>query len=67
MTRSFAVALVFAEVRLVSGVLGFDDSPAAGETIVWICLAFSLLLADIVLQVEESWRPRPAVNRAPGA
>jgi uncharacterized membrane protein len=67
MTRSFAVALVFAEVRLVSGVLGFDDSLAAGETIVWICLALSLLLADIVLQVEESWRTRPAVNRATAA
>lgn len=57
MTRSYAVALVFFEVRLISGVFGLDDAgPAVGELIVWICLAFSLLLADIVLQIQESSR-----------
>jgi len=57
MTRSYAVALVFFEVRLISGVLGLDDAGGAvAELIVWICLASSLLLADVVLQIQESAR-----------
>ncbi|SRR5258708_5615951 len=62
MTRSFAVALVFLEVRVVGGITGWDKSPAAIETIVWSCLAFSLLSADIVLQVQELRRSRPAAR-----
>jgi uncharacterized membrane protein len=58
MTRSYAVALVFFEVRLISGIFGFDDSNTAGETIIWICLALAIPLADIVLQIQDSWRPR---------
>jgi uncharacterized membrane protein len=60
MTRSFAVALVFLEVRGVAGVTGWERIPGAIETIVWSCLAFSLLSADIVLQVQELRRSRPA-------
>lgn len=56
MTRSYAVALVFFEVRFISGVLGLDDSVGATETIVWICVAFSIPLADLVLQLQESRR-----------
>jgi uncharacterized membrane protein YozB (DUF420 family) len=59
MTRSFAVALVFLEVRVISGLGGWDRNISATETIVWICLAFSLLLGDLVLQVEEYLRSRP--------
>jgi uncharacterized membrane protein len=62
MTRSYAVALVFFEVRLISGVLGLDDSMAAVETIVWICVAMAIPLADVVLQVQESLRARAAVR-----
>ncbi|MGH9514942.1 MAG: DUF2306 domain-containing protein [Terriglobales bacterium] len=65
MTRSFAVALVFLEVRVVQGVTGWENlGIAATETIVWSCLAFSLLSADIVLQVQELWRSRPAPARS---
>ena len=64
MTRSFAVALVFLEVRLISGVGGWDDNAAVGETIVWICLAASLLAADVVLQIQESALSRPRTARA---
>jgi uncharacterized membrane protein len=56
MTRSYAVALIFFEVRFISGVLGLDDSVGATETIIWICLAFSIPLADLVLQLQESRR-----------
>lgn len=63
MTRSYAVALVFFEVRLISGVFGFDDSATAGETIVWLCIVFAIPLADVVLQIQESRRARvPAVT-----
>jgi uncharacterized membrane protein len=64
MTRSYAVALVFFEVRLISGVLGTDDNIAAGETIVWICLALAIPLADIVLQVQDARQSRPRVESA---
>ena len=62
MTRSFAVALVFLEVRVVGGITGWDNSPVITETIVWSCLAFSLLFADIILQIQELRRSRPAVS-----
>jgi uncharacterized membrane protein len=55
MTRSFAVAIVFLEVRVVQGLTGW----AATEAIVWACLAFAILSADIVLQVQELRRSRP--------
>ena len=40
MTRSFAVALVFLEVRVVLGITGWEKlGVAATETVVWACLA----------------------------
>ena len=63
MTRSYAVALVFFEVRLIAGVFGFDQDLEAIETIVWSCLACAIPLADVVLQLQESQRSRsPAVR-----
>jgi uncharacterized membrane protein YozB (DUF420 family) len=65
MTRSFAVALVFIEVRVIAGVTGWERlGPGAIETIVWSCLAFSILSADIVLQLQELRQSRPAVRKA---
>jgi uncharacterized membrane protein len=58
MTRSFAVALVFLEVRVILGIFRLDGVPGAAETVVWICVAFSLLFADIVLQWQELRRTR---------
>lgn len=65
MTRSFAVALVFLEVRVIAGVTGWErlGTPAI-ETIVWTCVAFSVLAGDIVLQVQESLRSRPVTLKA---
>lgn len=59
MVRSFAVALVFLEVRVIGGVTGWESIPGADETIVWCCLAFSLLAADIAIQWQELRRLRP--------
>ena len=54
MTRSFAVALVFLEGRVIGGVTGWENLDIhASETIVWACLAFSILSADLVLQWQE--------------
>lgn len=65
MVRSFAVALVFLEVRVVSGITGWEKlGPSVDETIVWVCLAFSILAADIVLQLEELRRSRPLARKA---
>ena len=65
MTRSFAVALVFLEVRVIVGVTGWEKlgTPAI-ETAVWCCLAFSILAADIVLQLQELRRSRTVSARA---
>ena len=59
MTRSFAVALVFLEVRVIGGVGGWENLDVhANETIVWACLAFSILSADLVLQWQQPGRQR---------
>jgi len=54
MTRSFAVALVFLGGRVVGGVTGWENlGNHIDETIVWACLALSILSADLVLQFQE--------------
>ena len=59
MTRSFAVALVFLEVRVILGVTGWERlGPSAAETVVWGCNVFSIFLADVVLQLQELLRSR---------
>ncbi|MCU1311763.1 MAG: hypothetical protein JWO20_2888 [Candidatus Angelobacter sp.] len=59
MTRSFAVAIVFLEVRVIAGITGWEtQGDKAFEPIVWVCLAFSLLFADIVIQWQELSRTR---------
>ena len=66
MTRSFAVALVFLEVRVIGGVTGWENlGTHADETIVWACLTFSILSADLVLQWQQLWRSRPLLHRRP--
>jgi uncharacterized membrane protein len=59
MTRSFAVALVFLEGRVIGGVTGWDNLDIrVTETIVWACLAFSIFAADLVLQWKQPGRQR---------
>jgi len=62
MTRSFAVSLIFLEVRVIQGVFGLEKIPGATETIVWCCVAFSVLAGDIVIQAQELLRSRPATR-----
>ena len=64
MTRSFAVALVFLEGRVIGGVTGWENLGVhATETIVWACLAFSILSADLVLQWQKLERSLSALHR----
>ena len=58
MTRSFALALVFLEVRVISGLGGYDADLRMNEVLVWACVAFALPLADLTLQLQESYRSR---------
>ncbi len=68
MVRSFAVAIVFLEVRVIAGVTGWEKlGESVTETIVWACVAFSLLFADIVLQWQDLRRARPAPFKSPAA
>jgi hypothetical protein len=68
MTRSYAVALIFLEVRVILGVTGLDEpfDWAITETVVWSCLAFSVLAGDVANQWYElrSARPRPVRAQA---
>lgn len=65
MTRSFAVALIFVEVRVILGLTGWEKlGPHMVETVVWACVAFSVLVGDIVLQVQEALRTRRVPVRA---
>ena len=59
MTRGFAVAIVFLEVRVVLGVTGLEklDDSIAG-TVLWMCVAFSFQFADFVLQWQDLLRSR---------
>jgi len=53
---------------VIGGITGWENlGIAANETIVWSCLAFSVLSADIVLQIQALQRSRkalPAVRSA---
>lgn len=65
MTRSFAVAIVFLEVRVILGITGWEKlGIGAAETVVWTCVGFSVLAGDIALQVQELLRMRPSAARA---
>lgn len=62
MTRSYAVAIIFLEVRAIEGVTGWENlGPRVDETVVWCCVAFSILIADLVLDWHD-FRRRRIVN-----
>jgi len=59
MTRSFAVALVFLEVRVILGVTGWEElGGTVVETAVWTGVALAYPLADVVLLIEDRLRAR---------
>lgn len=56
MIRSYAVALTFFEIRVILGVFGLDQPLDWHilETVVWSCVASSVLVGDIANQIYES-------------
>jgi hypothetical protein len=53
MTRSYAVALVFFEGRLLGGLLGIDDNVNATMAAIWACLAMSMVFAELANNYAE--------------
>ena len=55
MTRSYAVALTFFEIRFILGVTGLDQppDPAVAEIAVWTCVGLSVLVGDLANQWYE--------------
>ena len=53
MTRSYAVALVFFEGRLLGGLLGIDDNVHATMAAIWSCLALSMVFADLANSYDD--------------
>ena len=53
-TRSYAIALVFIAARFVMGVTGWETlGVEIVQAIIWGCLAFSVLLADVAIHWRE--------------
>jgi hypothetical protein len=67
MTRSYAAALTFFEIRLILGVMGWDQDPVIVETVVWSCTASVILIGDIANQIYELRSMRPRRARIPAA
>jgi hypothetical protein len=63
MTRSYAVALVFFEGRLVGGLLGIDSNVNATMAAIWACLALSMVFAELA----NSFHDIKINLRAPGS
>jgi len=62
MTRSFACALIFLEVRAI--VVLFHIPPPQIEIVVWCCVAAAFPIADLILQVEQAMQSRARPARA---
>jgi uncharacterized membrane protein len=65
MTRSYAVALVFFEGRLILGLTGLETAGVEiVQAVIWSCLALSVPLADIVNDWDELRRAATAPARS---
>jgi hypothetical protein len=67
MTRSFGTGpMIFLEARVIMWLIGIQNlTPGKVETIVWLCTASSIFVADVVLQIQEYLRSRPAAAKLP--
>jgi uncharacterized membrane protein len=59
MSRSYACAIIFLEVRVIQGVFNLE---AHTEIIVWFCVAAAFPLADLVLYLQEMLRTRASAK-----
>jgi uncharacterized membrane protein len=59
MVRSFTLATIFLQVRMISGIFGWDTADIhVQEAIVWGCIACAIPIADMFLQCDELLRER---------
>jgi hypothetical protein len=66
MTRSYAVALVFFEGRLILGVTGLETAGVEiVQAVIWTCLALSVPLGDVINDWNELRRPGVSPSRSP--
>jgi uncharacterized membrane protein len=65
MTRSYAAALTFFEIRIILGVTGWDQDPMMVEPVVWCCTASAILIGDIANQIYELKSVKQRPSRAP--
>jgi hypothetical protein len=63
MTRSYACAIIFLEVRVISGLEGWDGNFVALETVIWVCIGMALLFADFMIQWPDIRPARRAVAK----
>jgi peptidoglycan/LPS O-acetylase OafA/YrhL len=64
MFRSFAMALLFLEVRVVLGLTGWEAlGPDVGGAVIWACVALAYPLADVVLLIDDRLQ-KSAAERA---
>jgi hypothetical protein len=60
--------VIFLEVRVILGLTGVAQyGPHAVETVVWICTASSIFVADLVLQAQELLQRRSMTPRVKAA
>jgi len=64
MTRSYTYCLIFLEVRVITGVAGWDNNDRAVEVVVWMLVAAAPIIADAVLQWQELRTKRSLANAA---
>jgi uncharacterized membrane protein len=64
MTRSYAVALCFLENRVILGLTGWENSAEIGEIVVWTTLGLSVLVADMILELQSARRTKLPTQRA---
>jgi len=69
MTRSIFVGpIVFLGVRATMGITGWEKlGPAVAEACVWFWIAFSIILADVVIQWQELSQYRPGAPKVQAA
>jgi hypothetical protein len=65
MTRSYAVALTFLQIRLILGLTGLDQpfNWATTEVVVWTCVVLSILIGDLANQWYDLASAQPRLAR----
>lgn len=59
MTRSYAIAIAFLEIRFVMGLTGLERASEPVQlACIWSCIAMALLFADVAIHMQDIMRKR---------